>query len=376
MKSIVFATIFSAMQLACCGARVRGPEGGLFGIKFGSKPEVMRELMKIESLDARLVLVAPEDENAPDCLAILDREGKVVQVKFLMPGPVEKSRQAVLKEWKPQYGEPTISGSFEFYSGGQVKYDTFIVGDTALCCEVDGEVVSAESTDIAAMTNLLAKAVRPRERSQREKLVLWGRKIGYNPPPHKPAKLYRIGSGDRVWRFRRKGEEVVVVHDGKDFWLRLGGKWEYRPESRVGGRFADYTTFLAELNGKARNGIEVWHCVSIDGEGKTPIETEPMPVAFADTPPNASLFGTWENANGRRETIQIKPDGSLKWEGGLDERTEWRWCSRCGELLALPVDFDPERESYHDARAALLQKPEGGLLVRRRGFFKRKDGNK
>ena len=46
MKSIVFATIFSAMQLACCGARVRGPEGGLFGIKFGSKPEVMRELMK------------------------------------------------------------------------------------------------------------------------------------------------------------------------------------------------------------------------------------------------------------------------------------------------------------------------------------------
>ena len=166
MKSIVFATIFSAMQLASCGAWVREPEGGLFGIKFGSKPEVMRELMKIESLDARLVLVAPEDENAPDCLAILDREGKVVQVKFLMPGPVEKSRQAVLKEWKPQYGEPTISGSFEFYSGGQVKYDTFIVGDTALCCEVDGEVVSAESTDIAAMTHLLAQAVRPRERSQ------------------------------------------------------------------------------------------------------------------------------------------------------------------------------------------------------------------
>ncbi len=149
MKPIVFVTIFSAMQLACCGARVRGPEGGLFGIKFRSKPEVMRELMKIKSLDARLVLVAPEDENAPDCLAILDREGKVVQVKFLMPGPVEKSRQAVLKEWMPQ-----------------------------------------------------------------------------------------------------------------------------------------------------------------------------------------------------------------------------------GELLALPVDFDPERESYHDARAALLQKPEGGLLVRRRGIFKRKDGNK
>lgn len=46
MKSIVFVTIFSAMQLACCGAWVRGPEGGLFGIKFGSKPEVMRELMK------------------------------------------------------------------------------------------------------------------------------------------------------------------------------------------------------------------------------------------------------------------------------------------------------------------------------------------
>ena len=50
---------------------------GLFGIKFGSKPDVLREFQKIKSLDARLVLVAPEDENAPDCLALLDKEGKV-----------------------------------------------------------------------------------------------------------------------------------------------------------------------------------------------------------------------------------------------------------------------------------------------------------
>ena len=100
-----------------------------------------------------------------------------------------------------------------------------------------------------------------------------------------------------------------------------------------------------------------------------------MPAAFADTPPDASLFGAWEKANGGRETIQINQDGSIKWEGGLDERTEWRWHSRCGCLLALPEDFDSDHESYHDTRAVLLQMPEGGLHVLRRGVFrKRKSG--
>lgn len=347
---------------------------GLFGIKFGSRPDVLREFQKIKSLDARLVLVASEDENAPDCLALLDKEGKVVQVKFMMPGPVEKSRQAVMKEWKPKYGEPTISGVFEFSDKQKASFDTFVVGGTALCCEVDGKIVTVESTDIVAMTNLLVKARRPKERSERERLAFWGRKIGYNPPPHNPAKPYEIGSGDRVWRFSYKGKKVVVVHDGQDFWLRLGGRWEYRPESTIGGRFTDYTTFQAKLNETAQNGIEVWHSASIEG-AKTPIETEPMPAAFADTPPDASLFGAWEKANGGRETIQINQDGSIKWEGGLDERTEWRWHSRCGCLLALPEDFDSDHESYHDTRAVLLQMPEGGLHVLRRGVFrKRKSG--
>ena len=346
---------------------------GLFGIKFGSEPNVLREFERIKSLDARLVLVAPEDENAPDCLALLDKDGKVIQVKFMMPGPVGKSRQMVMKEWKPKYGEPTISGVFEFHGGQKTSFDTFIVGGTALCCEVDGKMVIAESTDIAAMTNLLSKARRPNIRSEREQLSFWGRKIGYNPPPRKPAKPYEIGSNDRVWRFSRKSKEDVIVHDGRDFWLRHGGKWEYRPERTIGGRFADYTTFQAKLNEQAQNGIEVWHSASVGGEEKTPIETELMPVAFADTPPDASLFGTWERANGGRETIEIKQDGSLKWEGGLDERTDWRWRSRCGCLLALPADFDPERELYHDARVALLQMPEGGLHVLRRGVFQKKD---
>lgn len=348
---------------------------GLFGIKFGSKPDVLREFEQIKSLGARLVLVAPEDENAPDCLALLDKEGKVVQVKFMMPGPVEKSRQAVLKEWKPKYGEPTISGVFEFCDKQKTSFDTFVVGGTALCCEVDGKIVTAESTDITAMTNLLARATRPRERSERERLAFWGRKIGYNPPPRNPAKPYEIGSGDRVWRFSYKGKKVVVVHDGRDFWLRHEGKWEYRPERTIGGRFSDHTSFLAELNERAQNGIEVWHCASIWGEEKTPIETELMTVAYVDTPPDASLFGAWEKANGGRETIQINQDGSIKWEGGLDERTEWRWHSRCGCLLALPEGFDSDHESYHDTRAVLLQMPEGGLHVLRRGVFrKRKSG--
>lgn len=369
--ALVFILLASLAALATNAETV----DGLFGIKFGSRPDVLREFQKIKSLDARLVLVAPEDENAPDCLALLDKEGKVVQVKFMMPGPVEKSRQAVLNEWKPKYGEPTISGSFEFHSNCKVEYDTFVVGGTALCCEVDGKIVTAESTDIAAMTNLLAKAKRPRERSEREKLVLWGRKIGYNPPPRRPAKPYEIGSNDQVWRFSRKGKEDVIVHDGRDFWLRHEGKWEYRPERTIGGRFADYTTFQAKLNEKEHNGIEVWHSASIGGGEKTPIATELMPVAFADTTPDISLFGTWECANGRRETIEIKQDGSLKWEGGLDERTEWRWHSRCGCLLALPEDFDSDHESYHDTRAVLLQMPEGELHVLRRGVFrKRKSG--
>lgn len=369
--ALVFILLASLVALATNAETV----DGLFGIKFGSRPDVLREFQKIKSLDARLVLVAPEDENAPDCLALLDKEGKVVQVKFMMPGPVEKSRQAVLNEWKPKYGEPTISGSFEFHSNCKVEYDTFVVGGTALCCEVDGKIVTAESTDIAAMTNLLAKAKRPRERSEREKLVLWGRKIGYNPPPRRPAKPYEIGSNDQVWRFSRKGKEDVIVHDGRDFWLRHEGKWEYRPERTIGGRFADYTTFQAKLNEKEHNGIEVWHSASIGGGEKTPIATELMPVAFADTTPDISLFGTWECANGRRETIEIKQDGSLKWEGGLDERTEWRWHSRCGCLLALPEDFDSDHESYHDTRAVLLQMPEGELHVLRRGVFrKRKSG--
>ena len=367
--ALVFILLASLAALATNAETV----DGLFGIKFGSRPDVLREFQKIKSLDARLVLVASEDENAPDCLALLDKEGKVVQVKFMMPGPVEKSRQAVLKEWKPKYGEPTISGVFEFCDKQKASFDTFVVGGTALCCEVDGKIVTVESTDIVAMTNLLVKARRPKERSERERLAFWGRKIGYNPPPRNPAKPYEIGSGDRVWRFSYKGKKVVVVHDGQDFWLRLGGRWEYRPESTIGGRFTDYTTFQAKLNETAQNGIEVWHSASIGGGEKTPIATELMPVAFADTTPDVSLFGTWECANGRRETIEIKQDGSLKWEGGLDERTDWRWRSRCGCLLALPADFDPERELYHDARVALLQMPEGGLHVLRRGVFQKKD---
>lgn len=372
MRPNLFVVLISMLLFVCLDARAEAVDG-LFGIKFGSKPDVLREFQKIKSLDARLVLVASEDENAPDCLALLDKEGKVVQVKFMMPGPVEKSRQTVLKEWKPKYGEPTISGVFEFHGGGKASFDTFVIGGAALCCEVDGKIVTAESTDIAAMTNLLARAKRPRERSERERLAFWGRKIGYNPPPHKPAKPYEIGSNDRVWRFTRKGKEDVIVHDGQDFWLRHEGKWEYRPERTIGGRFADYTTFLAKLNEKAQNGIEVWHFASIEG-AKTSIETELMSAAFADTPPDASLFGTWERANGGSETIQIKHNGSMKWEGGLDERTEWRWRSRCGGLLALPEDFDPARESYHDARVALLPMPEGVLHVLRRGVFRKKNG--
>ena len=375
MKDKILFTLVIAVTTLLASLAVNAETvDGLFGIKFGSRPDVLREFQKIKSLDARLVLVASEDENAPDCLALLDEEGKVVQVKFMMPGPAEKSRQAVLKEWKPKYGEPTISGVFEFCDKQKASFDTFVVGGTALCCEVDGKIVTVESTDIVAMTNLLVKARRPKERSERERLAFWGRKIGYNPPPRNPAKPYEIGSGDRVWRFSYKGKKVVVVHDGQDFWLRLGGRWEYRPESTIGGRFTDYTTFQAKLNETAQNGIEVWHSASIEG-AKTPIETEPMPAAFADTPPDASLFGTWEKANGRRETIQINQDGSIKWEGGLDERTEWRWHSRCGCLLALPEDFDSDHESYHDTRAVLLQMPEGGLHVLRRGVFrKRKSG--
>lgn len=368
-KTNVVLGIVAAAFLAPLVANAETVDG-LFGIKFGSKPDVLREFQKIKSLDARLVLVASEDENAPDCLALLDKEGKVVQVKFMMPGPVEKSRQAVLKEWKPKYGEPTISGVFEFHGGQKASFDTFVIGGAALCCEVDGKIVTAESTDITAMTNLLARATRPRERSERERLAFWGRKIGYNPPPHKPAKPYEIGSNDRVWRFARKGKEDVIVHDGQDFWLRHEGKWEYRPERAIGGRFADYTTFQAKLSEKAQNGIEVWHFASIEG-AKTPIETELMPAAFADTTPDASLFGTWENTNGRGETIQIKQNGSIKWEGGLDDRTEWRWRSRCGGLLALPEDFDPDHESYHDARVVLQQMPEGELHVLRRGVFRK-----
>ena len=151
---------------------------GLFGIKFGSRPEALRVFTEFKPIGAQLVLVSPDEDGAPDCFVLLDRDGKVVQVKFAMPSQ-PATRQTVLKELREKHGEPLISGTAEV-NGGKVEFDTFFSDGAALCCEASAKMLVVECTDVAAMTNLLANAKPARNVRERRKLELMGRKIGYS----------------------------------------------------------------------------------------------------------------------------------------------------------------------------------------------------
>ena len=339
------------------------PIDGLLGIRLGSKPEILREIDKMKELGARLVLVSAGEDDSPDCLALLDGDGKVVQVKFAMPS-LPATQQTVMNELRKKHGEPALSGSIE-ENGARFEFNTFFSGGGAVCCEVGREMLRIECTAVAAMTNLLANARRPRDSSVRGELERMGRRIGYMPTPRRPDKPFEIGSTDRVWRFTHLGAEVVIVHDGRRFWLRKDGEWGRGTVRATGGIFKNGDSFMAELDVGSRNGLKAWYTSPRVGGGNPMIDLEPMPAAFADTPVDKSVYGIWERKGHRRETIIIKEDGTMKWEGRYDGIDEWRWRSRCGSVIALPADFDPAYESYGDVACPMRLSPEGELIDHR-----------
>ena len=343
---------------------------GLFGIKFGSRPEALRVFTEFKPIGAQLVLVSPDEAGAPDCLALLDRDGKVVQVQCFIAGPGGKSRQSVLKELREKHGEPLISGTAEV-NGGKVEFDTFFSDGAALCCEASAKMLVVECTDVAAMTNLLANAKPARNVRERRKLELMGRKIGYSMTLRKPDKMFEIGSTDHVWRLRHGREDLLIVSDGKDMWSRRGDNWQNRPGRLIGGQLSGNKAFLANLDENAENGISVWLCDAI-GKKESPIKTEVMPSAAADTPADERFFEIWEKVSNPGETIRINRDGTIKWNGHIDEIADWRWRSRCGCLMALPSDFGPSCESYGGMVRAMSLSQDGKLQVSRRGVFRKK----
>ena len=220
----------------------------------------------------------------------------------------------------------------------------------------------------AADVECIAQARNVRER---RKLELMGRKIGYSMTLRKPDKMFEIGSTDHVWRLRHGREDLLIVSDGKDMWSRRGDNWQNRPGRLIGGQLSGNKAFLANLDENAENGISVWLCDAI-GKKESPIKTEVMPSAAADTPADERFFEIWEKVSNPGETIRINRDGTIKWNGHIDEIADWRWRSRCGCLMALPSDFDPSCESYGGMVRAMSLSQDGKLQVSRRGVFRKK----
>ena len=108
------------------------------------------------------------------------------------------------------------------------------------------------------------------------------------------------------------------------------------------------------------------------GKKESPIKTEVMPSSAADTPADERFFEIWEKVSNPGETIRINRDGTIKWNGHIDEIADWRWRSRCGCLMALPSDFDPSCESYGGMVRAMSLSQDGKLQVSRRGVFRKK----
>ena len=95
----VFATVLGAEKI-----------DGIFGIKLGEKPGRSVEVTDIQPLRAKIVMLTPDNDEIPQCLAVVGTNGFPVAVTCETPWSVAEAKSKVVDGWTTRYGKPTISG--------------------------------------------------------------------------------------------------------------------------------------------------------------------------------------------------------------------------------------------------------------------------
>ncbi len=165
----VFATVLGAEKI-----------DGIFGIKLGEKPGRSVEVTDIQPLRAKIVMLTPDNDEIPQCLAVVGTNGFPVAVTCETPWSVAEARSKVVDSWAVRYGKPKISGKEG--NGGEplVEFDTFVSGGRALLFVRQADRVMLGCADVTALTNMLAHAKGSVAKHEREALRLLGKTVGYD----------------------------------------------------------------------------------------------------------------------------------------------------------------------------------------------------
>lgn len=173
MLAIVVAAVF---------VTVLGAEkiDGIFGIKLGEKPGRSVEVTDIQPLSAKILMLTPDNDEIPQCLAIIGTNGFPVAVTCGTPWSVAEARSKVVDSWMVKYGKPTISGKEGNGGEPSVEFDTFVSGERALLFVRQADRVMLGCADVTALTNMLAHAEGSVAKHEREALGLLGKAVGYD----------------------------------------------------------------------------------------------------------------------------------------------------------------------------------------------------